>query len=121
MNIHSYRSFRYFFDPTISRGRNAKMNEEVAPHHRKDSRSRILLAARNLFDRRGFHQTPMADLAEEAQVSVGQIYRLFKSKEDVIGAIVEDDAMRLKRQLERLREMLDAGQIAVEQVFERML
>ncbi len=63
----------------------------------------------------------MADLAEAAHVSVGQIYRLFKSKEDVIRAIVEDDAMRLQGQLQNLRDELDSGKITIAQVFERIL
>lgn len=97
------------------------MGEQAAPHQMKDSRTRILLAARSLFDHRGFHQTPMAHVADAAQVSVGQIYRLFRSKEDVISAIIEDDATRLQEQLQKLRDELDDGQIAIDQVFERIL
>lgn len=97
------------------------MNEKVAPQHGKDSRERILSAARALFDHRGFHQTPMADLALSAQVSVGQIYRLFKSKEDVISAIVEDDARIWNAQLSELRKQLDDRKLTIEQVFEHLL
>jgi TetR/AcrR family transcriptional repressor of uid operon len=121
MNIHSAWSFKYFADPQISRGNNAEMNKEVAPQHGKDSRERILAAARTLFDHRGFHQTPMADLAVTAQVSVGQIYRLFKSKEDVISAIVEDDARSWNAQLAQLRKQLDDRKLTIEQVFEHLL
>ena len=58
----------------------------VAVQHEKDGRARIMDAARTLFSSNGFHQTSMAQLATAAQVSVGQIYRLFKGKEDVIEA-----------------------------------
>lgn len=97
------------------------MGKEVAPQHTKDGRERILSAARALFDHRGFHQTPMADLALTAQVSVGQIYRLFKSKEDVISAIVEDDARIWNAQLSDLRKQLDSQNLTIEQVFEHLL
>ena len=63
--------------------------EMVAVQHEADGRARILTAARTLFSANGFHQTSMAQLASAAQVSVGQIYRLFKGKEEVIEALVE--------------------------------
>jgi AcrR family transcriptional regulator len=53
--------------------------EMSAVQHEVDGRARILTAARSLFSSKGFHQTSMAQLASAAQVSVGQIYRLFHS------------------------------------------
>src|SRR3546814_20278573 len=52
-------------------------------------RERIVNAARRLFGSKGFYATTTAELAEEASVIVGQIYRLFTDKDDVILAIVE--------------------------------
>lgn len=49
------------------------------------------MAARKLFDAKGFHATTTAELATEAAVSIGQIYRLFENKDDVIIALVEDN------------------------------
>ena len=40
-------------------------------------------AARSLIAERGFHQTAMADIAKEAKVSVGAIYRAFENKADI--------------------------------------
>ena len=54
-------------------------------------RERIINAARKLFGSRGFHATTTAELASEANVSMGQIYRLFASKDEVVLAIVEED------------------------------
>jgi AcrR family transcriptional regulator len=93
----------------------------VAPQHEKDGRSRILAAARDLFASKGFHQTSMAELAVAAQVSVGQIYRLFKGKEDIIEAMIHTDADQWSEEMADLRSRLDSNQIGVEQAFEEAL
>jgi len=80
-----------------------------------------MATARALFDTHGFHQTSMAELATSAQVSVGQIYRLFKGKEDIINALVHDDADEWCEQMTVLRHRLDAGELTIEQTFERLL
>jgi TetR/AcrR family transcriptional regulator, repressor for uid operon len=72
-------------------------------------RDRILQAARGLFDQRGFHSTPVADLAAEAKVSVGQIYRFFPGKDDIIVAIVEADVDGRLREMEQVFAQVRAG------------
>src|SRR3546814_5740230 len=61
------------------------------PARQDAPRQRILKAARELFDAKGFHATTTAELATEAAVSIGQIYRLFDNKDDVIIALVEEN------------------------------
>lgn len=95
--------------------------EMSAVQHEVDGRARILTAARSLFSSKGFHQTSMAQLASAAQVSVGQIYRLFKGKEDVIEALVRVDSEAWTAQMTILRSRLDAKELSVEQAFEAML
>ena len=95
--------------------------EMSAVQHEVDGRARILTAARSLFSSKGFHQTSMAQLASAAQVSVGQIYRLFKGKEDVIEALVRVDSDAWTAQMTILRSRLDAKELSVEQAFEAML
>ncbi|HKT77722.1 MAG TPA: helix-turn-helix domain-containing protein [Sphingobium sp.] len=92
----------------------------VAPQHDIGSRERILEAARALFSQRGFHQTSVADLAACAQVSVGQIYRLFKGKDAIINAIVEADTGQRNRLMTQLCEQLHAGQSSIEETFETL-
>ena len=87
----------------------------------KSGKARILTAARELFDSHGFHQTSMAELATAAQVSVGQIYRLFKGKEDIIEALVHADADEWCDDMAILRERLHAGLLSIEQTFEQLL
>ncbi len=93
----------------------------VAVQQEKNGRVRILAAARTLFDSHGFHQTSMAELASVAQVSVGQIYRLFKSKEDIIEALVHDDADHWCGQLGELQARLEAGELTVDETFEQLI
>jgi AcrR family transcriptional regulator len=54
-------------------------------------RRRLVDAARDLFGEHGFHGTGMAQIAEASGIRVGQIYRDFASKEDIIAAMVALD------------------------------
>ena len=75
---------------TASRAERSKLRE-----------SQILVAAKHCFSRVGFHSTSMAQIASQAQMSVGQIYRHFPSKESLIEGIVRED---VARQLSMLNE-----------------
>lgn len=63
----------------------------------------------------------MAELAAAAKVSVGQIYRLFKGKEDIIDAIVANDTRDREAMILALQRRLDAGEISIERTFELLL
>lgn len=54
-------------------------------------RKHILEATARCVRRSGFHGASMADIAAEAKMSVGVIYRYFASKEAIIEAIVAKD------------------------------
>jgi AcrR family transcriptional regulator len=54
-------------------------------------RRQILAAASICFRRYGFHASSMAQIAKEAGMSVGHIYRYFVGKEAIIAAIVRAD------------------------------
>jgi AcrR family transcriptional regulator len=56
-----------------------------------DRRSEILAAAQTCFARSGFHQTSMQEICAEAGMSPGNLYRYFRSKEDIIAGIAERD------------------------------
>lgn len=72
-------------------------------------RERILQAGRKLFAQKGFHSTPVAELAAAAQVAVGQIYRFFPGKDDIIVAIVEEDVGGRMQQMEQVFAAVRAG------------
>jgi AcrR family transcriptional regulator len=63
--------------------------EEAVRVARASSRRRqVLDAAVNVMGRSGFHQMSMQDLATEAKVSVGLIYKYFGGKEDLLLATI---------------------------------
>lgn len=63
--------------------------EEAVRAARTDSRRRqILDAAVKVMQQTGFHQMSMQDLAVEANVSVGLIYKYFGGKEDLLLATI---------------------------------
>ena len=53
-----------------------------------ESKLRLLGAARRVFARRGYVSTRMIDVAEEAGVSLGALYRYFANREDLFAAMV---------------------------------
>lgn len=50
---------------------------------------KILEASAKCFIEKGFHQTSMRDIAKNAKMSLGGIYRYFKGKNDIIMKFVE--------------------------------
>jgi AcrR family transcriptional regulator len=61
----------------------------VTDDHLAARRQQILTAADTCFRRNGFHNTSMQDVIAEAGLSVGAVYRYFKSKDDLITSIAE--------------------------------
>ncbi|MCP5339630.1 MAG: helix-turn-helix domain-containing protein [Steroidobacteraceae bacterium] len=68
-------------------------------------RTRILQAAQKCFVEHGFHAASMATIAQTAEMSPGLIYRYFRSKSEIILAIIE-------RQLEIVRERIGSLHVA---------
>jgi TetR/AcrR family transcriptional repressor of uid operon len=64
-----------------------------------DRRGEILAAAQACFARAGFHQTSMQEICAEAGMSPGNLYRYFRSKEDIIAGIAERDRADAVQQL----------------------
>jgi TetR/AcrR family transcriptional regulator, transcriptional repressor of aconitase len=64
---------------------------KVSEAHRDARREQIVSAARQCFRRRGFHATSMQDVLGEAGLSAGAFYLYFKSKDDLVVAIAEDN------------------------------
>jgi len=65
------------------------VEESKACTRAEAQRSRILRAAQQCFVDKGFHAASMAAIAQAAEMSPGLIYRYFKSKNEIILAIIE--------------------------------
>src|SRR3546814_5592757 len=76
-------------------------------------RERIVNAARRLFGSKGFYATTTAELAVEAAVSIGQIYRLFTGKDDIILAIVEENVRVRVAGMYSIFDAVERGDLAM--------
>jgi AcrR family transcriptional regulator len=54
-----------------------------------DRRNRLIQTAVALVYQQGFHQTTLADIAQQAQVPLGTVYSFFKTKEAIGESLVE--------------------------------
>ena len=80
-----------------------------APRNKTEARrEKVIDAARKLFIENGFHATGIAQIAKESGVAVGQLYRDFSSKEDIVAAIVNTDC-RTFMAADSLRIAIDNG------------
>ncbi|HEY1769720.1 MAG TPA: TetR/AcrR family transcriptional regulator [Chthoniobacterales bacterium] len=66
-----------------------------------DRREQILEAAVQSFAECGFHQTTMHEISARAGISVGLIYRYFKSKEEMIAALAAGHKKAIANLVER--------------------
>jgi AcrR family transcriptional regulator len=76
----------------------------------------ILAAAARCARRSGFHGASMADIAQAASMSVGQIYRYFENKEAIIAAIVDQDVQDMR---EKFAELESSGMSLADAIIER--
>ncbi|NEE03218.1 TetR/AcrR family transcriptional regulator [Phytoactinopolyspora halotolerans] len=97
----------------------------VTQQYRDRRREQILAAARRCFVREGFHQTSMADIFAEANLSAGAVYGHFRSKNEIIAAIAEDVILQVAQAVEptfareptpRLDEAVQAGLEAIDDI-----
>jgi TetR/AcrR family fatty acid metabolism transcriptional regulator len=66
-----------------------KLPARSAPPSSLDKREAILKAATQVFARRGFFQSQVADIAREAGVAAGTVYLYFRSKDDLLVSLFE--------------------------------
>jgi AcrR family transcriptional regulator len=62
-------------------------NSAVEP--RPGKRERLVESAAVLVHEQGVHRTTLADVAERADVPLGNVYYYFKSKDELIGAVLD--------------------------------
>jgi len=95
----------------------------VATAKAEETRERILDAALRLFRKRGFDQTTMRDIAEEAEVATGAAYYYFPSKEALVMAFyirTADEARDiLPRQIDRSRDLKKRLRTIIDHKFEQ--
>lgn len=74
------------------------------PNVSDERKSQILNAAEGVFTKKGFDEARMDDIAEETGLSKGTLYLYFKSKDELILAILDRIFQREFRQLENIEQ-----------------
>jgi AcrR family transcriptional regulator len=81
-----------------------------------DKRTDILEATLTLISEHGFHGTPMSQVAAEAGVGAGTIYRYFENKE----ALINELFMEIKREFSQAMLSGSSPEENTEQIFRRV-
>jgi TetR/AcrR family transcriptional regulator, transcriptional repressor for nem operon len=66
---------------------------------RPGKRERLVAAATQLVHQQGIERTTLADIAQAADVPAGNVYYYFKTKDDVIAAVIEAYVQQVKTAL----------------------
>lgn len=74
-----------------------------------DKRERLVQAAKVLIHQQGFNLTTLADIAQEADVPLGNVYYYFKTKEAIGEAVIGKRAAEYAEMLARLDEIAEPG------------
>ena len=65
-------------------------------------RDRLVESAKALIHEQGVHPTTLADIAERADVPVGNVYYYFKTKDEIVAAVVDEHLQQVHSLLARL-------------------
>lgn len=89
-------------------------------------KAEIINTARNLFNTKDYEKTTMQDVMEALDIAKGTIYHYFKSKEDLLEAVIEDIVDRVVGQiqsimkeskgnaLQKMKLLIQAGNVSQE-------
>jgi len=67
----------------------------------RTTRDQIVEAADRLFYRQGFEHTSFSDIADVVQISRGNFYYYFKTKDEILAAVIDRRLAERRRMLER--------------------
>lgn len=83
------------------------------PNVSDERKNQIINAAEGVFTEKGFDEARMDDIAEETGLSKGTLYLYFKSKDDLIIAILDRMFQREFKQLENLDQAAQSAADAI--------
>jgi AcrR family transcriptional regulator len=82
----------------------AVLPRALSEEYSSERRTQILNAAERSFQRAGFHRTTMQDVAAEAGMSPGNLYRYFPSKDALVAGLCERDRAGLAQEFAAMRD-----------------
>jgi TetR/AcrR family transcriptional regulator, transcriptional repressor for nem operon len=65
------------------------MADSAAARAKPGKRERLVESAKGLIHQQGVHRTTLADVAEAADVPLGNVYYYFKTKDQLLGAVLD--------------------------------
>jgi AcrR family transcriptional regulator len=77
-------------------------NPEGTAEQRPGKRDRLIAAASQLLHQHGVEKTTLVDIARAADVPAGNVYYYFKTKDDIIAAVVQAHVQQSKATLARI-------------------
>ncbi len=81
---------------------NQRLSSSMASKQQgEEVRQQIVSAANRLFYEQGYNHTSFSEIAEAAAVPRGNFYYYFKSKDDILNAVVDARLQRLRSTLEQ--------------------
>jgi TetR/AcrR family transcriptional repressor of nem operon len=72
------------------------------PGPKRDKRQRLVAGAREVIHQQGVEKTTIADIAQSAEVPVGNVYYYFKTKDELVEAAIESHAGDVRALLDSL-------------------
>lgn len=81
-------------------------NLEAMPR-KTDKRIRLIESAKSLIHKQGFNLTTLADIAQEADVPLGNVYYYFKTKEAIGVAVIESRSQEWTERLAHWSKLSD--------------
>ena len=89
---------------------------KLKPEEVEQRRREIIDAARRCFLRRGFHQATTDEICREAAITPGGLYHYFRSKKDVIKAVVQDSADQAVAEVTSIAQMSPGPRSALQRL-----
>ena len=82
------------------------MEENITRRERKKihSKKSIVESAIKLFSQKGYQETSVADIMNEADLGIGTFYNYFHSKEDIIHHVLTQKLDQAENSLEKLNK-----------------
>jgi TetR/AcrR family transcriptional regulator, transcriptional repressor for nem operon len=75
-----------------------------ATTERPGKRDRLVASARDLLHRQGVERTTLAQIAQAAEVPPGNVYYYFKTRDELVGAVIESRLEQIRGLLGRLEQ-----------------
>src|SRR4030095_13985080 len=80
---------------------------KLSPSAIEKNKSRIEEAARQLFIKQGFHATSMRNIAARAGTSLGNVYNYYRTKEEILGSIINKYQTTIDGRLRSIFDEID--------------